>query len=90
MSVTSNGQGGQLVFSWFYQDSILSPRTYLADPTKVALTPGKTQQVVSPSVPEDYSAHADATFWGVSVTSVPAAPSGAQAETLKVGGGCFL
>lgn len=90
VAVQSNGQGGDVVFSWFYQDTILSPRTYLAKPTKVALKPGETKQLVSPSAPEDYTAHAGATFWGVAVTSDPAAPSGAQAETLKVGSGCFL
>lgn len=90
VAVQSNGQGGDVIFSWFYQDTILSPRTYIGAPAKVALKPGETRQLVGPSAPEDYTAHAGATFWGVAVTSDPAAPSGAQAETLKVGSGCFL
>lgn len=72
-TVTSNGAGGSVTFSWFYETSGGTEES-VGSPVTVTLAAGQTQQTVSPAQGVDFSDYEDFyPRWGVQVSSAPTA-----------------
>lgn len=70
-TVTSNGKGGTVTFSWSYETAGGTAES-VGSPVTVSLSAGQTQQSVSPSQGVDFSDYEDFfPRWGVQVTSTP-------------------
>jgi eukaryotic-like serine/threonine-protein kinase len=87
VAVTSNGQGGTLTLSWFYE-SVTGAQQFAT--TTYDLTAGQTSQTVSPPA-EDFSQYEDYSAWGVTISSTPAVNPGSNAtDTIDPGtSGCL-
>ena len=87
VAVTSNGQGGTLTLSWFYE-SVTGAQQSVGT-TTYDLAADQTSQTVSPPG-EDFSQYEDFATWGVTVSSTPAVSSGSNAtDTIDSGSsGC--
>ena len=73
VTVTSNGAGGSVTFSWFYE-TVTGAEQTVGSPVTVTLATGKTQQSVSLPQGVDFSEYDDFfPDWGVQVTSAPGA-----------------
>jgi serine/threonine-protein kinase len=84
---TDGAASGTLYFTWFYSDSANGRVTDLP-PTLVTLSPGQTD--VQATKIGDFSGHLGSTYWGVQISTDPAAASGNGSSQTLVGSTCQL
>jgi serine/threonine-protein kinase len=88
VEVTSDGKAsGTLTFTWFSSPSSSGARTTYGAPTVVTLSQGQTDVTVTKM--DDFSS-APPAYWGVEVTTDPAAASGNGASESLYGPNCEI